>query len=166
VKITPTTMQDTYFDHEDHVPAHLDGPHIHQLAEQNRFAEIDLTALAGVLVHQRPRCAGRPRGSLRALPAPPALQLHAAHDPRPEDPRADHRGDQDQHPLHLHGNHYSEIARYGRLLTMADGTTLAPRKRFTTLSVPGQTVDAIFEWTGEKLGWDIYGTPADGMPEP
>jgi hypothetical protein len=25
-------------------------------------------------------------------------------------------------------------------------------------------VDAIFEWTGEKLGWDIYGTPADGLP--
>ena len=66
-------------------------------------------------------------------------------------------GDQDQHPLHLHGNHYSEIARYGRLLLLDDGQTLAPRKRFTTLSVPGQTVDAIFEWTGEKLGWDIYG---------
>ncbi len=32
------------------------------------------------------------------------------------------------------------------------------------MSVPGQTVDAIFEWTGEKLGWDIYGTPADGLP--
>jgi hypothetical protein len=25
------------------------------------------------------------------------------------------------------------------------------------MSVPGQTVDALFSWTGEKLGWDIYG---------
>ena len=28
---------------------------------------------------------------------------------------------------------------------------------FTISSVPGETVDAIFEWTGAKLGWDIYG---------
>jgi hypothetical protein len=31
--------------------------------------------------------------------------------------------------------------------------------------VPGQTVDAMFEWTGEKLGWDIYGSTLDGKPE-
>ncbi len=72
-------------------------------------------------------------------------------------------GDQDQHPLHLHGNHYYEIARYGRML-LTDTSALASRAKFTTLSVPGQTVDAIFTWTGEKLGWDIYGTPADGAP--
>ena len=32
---------------------------------------------------------------------------------------------------------------------------------FTIESVPGETVDAIFEWTGEKMGWDIYGDPND-----
>jgi hypothetical protein len=72
-------------------------------------------------------------------------------------------GDQDQHPLHLHGNHYREIARYGRLLETNLGS-LGSRQRFTTLSVPGQTVDAIFEWTGEKMGWDIYGG-TDVWPE-
>jgi FtsP/CotA-like multicopper oxidase with cupredoxin domain len=72
-------------------------------------------------------------------------------------------GDQDQHPLHLHGNHYREIARYGRLLETNLGG-LGSRQRFTTLSVPGQTVDAIFEWTGEKMGWDIYGG-TDVWPE-
>jgi hypothetical protein len=49
----------------------------------------------------------------------------------------------------------------------SNGNTSGPdlqRGRFTTLSVPGQTVDAIFEWTGEKLGWDVYGTPTDGAP--
>ena len=28
--------------------------------------------------------------------------------------------------------------------------------------IPGGTADALFEWTGEKLGWDMYGhAPAD-----
>ena len=72
-------------------------------------------------------------------------------------------GDQDQHPLHLHGNHYYEIARYGRLLSSDGFTPDLQRGKFTTLSVPGQTVDAIFDWTGEKLGWDIYGGTLDGM---
>ena len=72
-------------------------------------------------------------------------------------------GDQDQHPLHLHGNHYYEIAHNGRMLTSAatnSGLPTSSAASFTTLSVPGQTVDAIFQWTGEKLGWDIYGTGA------
>jgi hypothetical protein len=34
---------------------------------------------------------------------------------------------------------------------------------FTITSVPGGTADAIFEWTGRGLGWDIYGhAPGDG----
>jgi hypothetical protein len=29
---------------------------------------------------------------------------------------------------------------------------------------PGSTIDAIFEWTGKKLGWDIYGhAPGDAL---
>jgi hypothetical protein len=32
------------------------------------------------------------------------------------------------------------------------------------MSWPGQTVDAIFEWTGERLGWDVYGhAPGDPL---
>jgi hypothetical protein len=49
----------------------------------------------------------------------------------------------------------------------SDGNASGPdlqRGRFTTLSVPGQTVDALFGWTGEKLGWDIYGG-TDVWPE-
>ncbi|HLB00345.1 MAG TPA: multicopper oxidase domain-containing protein, partial [Bacteroidota bacterium] len=63
---------------------------------------------------------------------------------------------QGQHPFHFHGNNADLIARDGRLLAH-------PVSKFTTLSVPGETVDQIFTWTGAKLGWDIYGTPADGM---
>lgn len=62
------------------------------------------------------------------------------------------------HPFHTHGNHSRVLAEDGRLLVSAtDPTQLAGPSLFTIPSVPGGTVDAIFEWTGEDLGWDIYG---------
>jgi len=157
---------DTIFDQETLFLLTSIDPKIHQLAEQNRFAEIDMTARWPVYWFINGRAAPDD------LAAPFVAWL--PHQPYNSAPRITPGqkilvriigGDMDQHPLHLHGNHYSEIARYGRLLLTNDGTSLAPRKRFTTLTVPGQTVDAIFDWTGEKLGWDIYGTPADGMPD-
>jgi plastocyanin len=72
-------------------------------------------------------------------------------------------GGRDLHPFHHHGSHSRVIARGGRLLesTPGIGADLS-HEVFTIKSVPGETVDAIFEWTGKDLGWDIYGTPADG----
>ena len=75
----------------------------------------------------------------------------------------------EMHPFHTHGNHVRVLARDGRLLLSdmspapADPTTdpLAGPLLFTVPSAPGGTVDAIFEWTGEDLGWDMYGH-ADG----
>jgi FtsP/CotA-like multicopper oxidase with cupredoxin domain len=71
----------------------------------------------------------------------------------------------DMHPFHHHGNHARTIARDGRLLESAPGAgpDLAV-EHFTIATVPGQTVDAIFEWTGEGLNWDIYGGE-DAWPE-
>jgi manganese oxidase len=158
---------DTAFDHEYLFLLTSMDTMIHQLAEQNRFGEIDMTDRWPVywfingrtapddmvdpfvtwLPHQPYNCMPR------MVPGQKILVRIIG-------------GDQDQHPLHLHGNHYYEIARDGRML--ASGPVSGPdlqRGRFTTLSVPGQTVDAIFGWTGEKLGWDIYGSPADGQPE-
>jgi len=72
--------------------------------------------------------------------------------------------DKDQHPLHLHGNTYEEIARDGRLLSTNGSSADLRQYHYTTDSVPGQTVDAIFEWTGAELGWDVYGhAPGDPM---
>ena len=71
---------------------------------------------------------------------------------------------QDPHPLHPHGNHVRIIARDGRLLESEPGVSgpdLTPMV-YTINSAPGETVDAIFEWTGKDLGWDIYGTDALG----
>jgi len=61
------------------------------------------------------------------------------------------------HPFHFHGNHARIIARDGNLLVSeTDPSKLAGPKLFTIPSVPGTTTDAIFEWTGKGLGWDIY----------
>lgn len=68
------------------------------------------------------------------------------------------------HPFHHHGNHARVLARDGRLLLSAsttDPTALAGPLLFTIPSVPGGTTDAIFEWTGKDLGWDMYGHAQD-----
>lgn len=69
----------------------------------------------------------------------------------------------DLHPLHTHGNHHRVIARNGRLLTTSSDPEVATTpadlssENFTASVIPGQTQDALFSWTGEKLGWDAYG---------
>jgi len=69
----------------------------------------------------------------------------------------------DLHPYHTHGNHHRVIARDGRLLSSGAGADLG-ELAFTTTVIPGSTSDAIFTWTGEKLGWDMYGhAPGDPL---
>jgi len=71
-------------------------------------------------------------------------------------------GGRDSHPFHHHGNNSTIIARDGKLLESApgQGADLAVSD-FTIAMSPGSTVDAIYTWTGEKLGWDAYGTGAE-----
>jgi len=71
----------------------------------------------------------------------------------------------DPHPFHHHGNHALVIGHNGRMPESAPGQ--GPDlgyEVFTMQAIPGETFDALFGWTGENMGWDIYGTPADGMP--
>jgi manganese oxidase len=70
----------------------------------------------------------------------------------------------DLHPFHTHGNHARIIAKDARLLSTNGVSPDLAQEVFTIKAIPGQTVDAIFEWTGKGLNWDIYGTPADGRP--
>ncbi len=81
----------------------------------------------------------------------------------------------DAHPMHAHGNNTLFIARDGRLLSSDDGVSGADLaySDYNQNVLPGSTHDAIFEWTGEKLGWDIYGhqqdidnDPQDNFPGP
>lgn len=69
------------------------------------------------------------------------------------------------HPFHTHGNFLQVLARDARLLVSpTDATKLAGPVLFTIPSIPGETVDAIFQWTGKDLGWDIYGHTAANDP--
>lgn len=73
-----------------------------------------------------------------------------------------------QHPLHIHGNHARVLARDANmLLSTVDQTSLAGPLIFTFPTVSGQTVDALFQWTGKGLNWDVYGhsKPPSG-PDP
>jgi manganese oxidase len=73
----------------------------------------------------------------------------------------------DLHPFHHHGNNTWTMARDGRMLKRpgSTGPDLA-QNDFTLRMIPGQTVDAIFRWTGAGLNWDMYGAKCDpGQPK-
>ncbi|MCP4274788.1 MAG: hypothetical protein GY779_00330 [Gammaproteobacteria bacterium] len=61
-----------------------------------------------------------------------------------------------QHPLHLHGNHYTQIAIDGNMLATTNRNGAAGFEDYTLDAVPGSTTDAIFTWTGIGMGWDIF----------
>lgn len=73
----------------------------------------------------------------------------------------------DLHPLHHHGNNTWTVAVDGRMLAVdrARGPHLA-RSDNTLRMIPGQTVDAFYEWTGKGLNWDIYGATCDNSRPP
>lgn len=154
---------DTNYDHEYlFLITELD-PTIHELVEFGMMADIDNTAYhpvywmingraapdtflpdnVGILPHQ-------PYGSLpRMNPGNRVLMRVIG-------------ADGDQHPFHHHGNNARIIARYGAMLSSGPGNGPDLSSSVFTISpAPGETVDAIFEWTGYKMGWDIYGDPAD-----
>jgi FtsP/CotA-like multicopper oxidase with cupredoxin domain len=67
-----------------------------------------------------------------------------------------------QHPFHEHANHVRVLARDGQMLLNANGSLSGPLL-FTTTTSPGQAIDALFQYTGKNLNWDIYGH-GDGIP--
>jgi len=72
----------------------------------------------------------------------------------------------DLHPFHTHGNHVRIIARDGQLRSTNEGVAGADLSElaFSVTTAPGRTVDAIYQWTGADLGWDVYGhTPLDNV---
>ncbi len=72
-------------------------------------------------------------------------------------------GGRELHPFHLHGNNFNTFARDGVLLEGPNGEDLRVSD-YTLQTHPGATYDAIWTWTGERLGWDIYGhAPGDPL---
>jgi len=71
------------------------------------------------------------------------------------------------HPMHFHGNDFETIAVDGRLLSSGPGAGPDLAWKATTIkSIPGQTADMVWGWTGKELGWDIYGHSPDDPLEP
>ncbi len=69
----------------------------------------------------------------------------------------------EMHPFHTHGNHVRVLAQDGQMRLSPNGALAGPLL-FTVPTLPGGTVDAIFEWTGKDLGWDLYGhAPGDAL---
>ncbi|MBP1152241.1 MULTISPECIES: multicopper oxidase domain-containing protein [Methylocaldum] len=143
-------------------------PTIHRLVEAGRRSEIDTAAYHPV--HWFINGRNNPDTMLKAgnetpwLPTQPYNCLPRMH-PGEKLLLRIINGGRDLHPFHHHGNNSWLIARDGRLLESASGTgpDLAVSD-YTITTAPGETYDAIFEWTGKGLGWDIYGhQPGDPL---
>lgn len=157
---------DTEFDHEFLFLLTEMDESIHRLVEQGHMAEVDTTTWYPVYWFMNGRTG--PDTMLPAhatwLPAQPYDCMPMFHPGQKVLMRVI-GGGRDPHPLHHHGNNSTLIARDGRMLESAPGAgpDLA-QSVFTIPSTPGGTYDSLFSWTGEKLGWDIYGhAPGDPM---
>lgn len=75
-------------------------------------------------------------------------------------------GGREGHPFHLHGNNFNLLARDGRLLSSDGISPDLAVSDYTLQTLPGATYDAIWTWTGDQLGWDIYGHAAGDALEP
>jgi len=154
---------DTFFDHEYLFLLTEMDPRIHQLVDFGRMSEVDTTTFFPVLWFIN----GRNLPDTLA----PAQAPWLPNQPYNCFPRM-HPGDRvllrmigagrDLHPYHTHGNNHLVIAKDARLLTSTPANpNAAPDiaiSHFTTAVAPGETVDAIWYWTGEKMGWEIFGT--------
>jgi hypothetical protein len=146
------------FHHEYlHVLSEID-PRIHLLVQQGRTNEIDNSVAAPVywFINGRAGFDTVAPYNSRHFPRQPYNALVRTHPGETVLLRIV-GATRDLHPHHLHGNHHRVIARDARLL--GAGANLR-EFAFTTTVGPGQTFDALFTWTGENLGWDIYGTSA------
>jgi FtsP/CotA-like multicopper oxidase with cupredoxin domain len=151
--------QDSCYHHEYlHVLSEID-PRIHLLVQQGRMAEIDNTLAFPVywFINGRAGFDTVAANNSRFFPRQPYGALVRTHPGETVLLRIV-GATRDLHPHHLHGNHHRVIARDARLLGSAPGSGANLREfAFTTTVGPGQTFDALFTWTGENLGWDIYG---------
>ncbi len=149
---------DSQFDHEYlFLLTELD-PRIHQKAAMGKYDEIDNTDYWPVywLINGRAAPDTMAEANVPWLPTQPYNCMPMAHPHEKILLRIIGAG-RDLHPFHTHGAHTKVIAIDGKLLesTPGSGADLAYHT-FTNTSVPGGTLDAIYVWTGAKLGWDIY----------
>lgn len=149
----------TAFMHENLFVLSEMDPRIHRQVEAGKINEIDFTNYWPVLWFINGRCAPDTMAEANVpwLPHQPYNSMPMVHPGMKLLMRVVNAG-RDLHPFHTHGNHFTLIARDGRMLESApgNGPDLGVTD-FTLKAIPGQTYDALFDWTGKGLGWDIYG---------
>ena len=157
---------DSQFDHEYLFLLSEMDPRIHIQVASGQMAAVDNTTYFPVYWFINGRTAPDTMGAANdpLLPSQPYNCMPMMHPGEKILLRMIGAG-RDMHPYHTHGNHHRVIARDGRLLSSASGSGAdLGELAFTTTVVPGSTADAIFTWTGEKLGWDMYGhAPGDPL---
>jgi hypothetical protein len=151
---------DSAYEHE-YMFLHTEmDPKVHQLVEQGRMNEINNNDYYPVYWFLNGRCF--PDTILVAtnsalLPNQPYGCIGMMHPGDKVLMRMIGAG-RDAHPFHPHSNNFLSIARDGRLLQSAPGAGADLAYSDYNLNIdPGSTRDAIFEWTGQELGWDMYG---------
>lgn len=153
---------DTAFDHEYLFVLTEMDPDIHYLVDDGLMDQVDTTVYHPVLWFINGR--NGPDTLARAydpyMPYQPYNIVPRIHPGETMLMRMVGAG-RDGHPFHTHGNNFWQIAQDGHLLESAPGTgpDLAVSD-YTLNVVPGSTYDMLFTWTGEQLGWDIYGHAA------
>ncbi len=135
-------------------------PRFHDLIEQGRMAEVDTTTFFPVYWFINGRCGPDTLADsyVSWLPSQP-YSCAPMMMPGQKLLMRLIGGGRDPHPFHFHGNNATIIARDGRMLESHPGVSgpdLA-ESDFTITAYPGGTADAIYTWTGAKLGWDVYG---------
>lgn len=159
---------DSYYDTEFLFLLSEMDPKIHSLVEQGRMDEVDTTQYFPAYWFINGRAAPdtmfppnvdwlptQPYNCMPMMPVGKKLLVRLIGAGR------------DLHPYHMHGNHVRVIAKDGRMLESGPGLGAdLSYEVFTVQSVPGQTVDALFTWTGEGLGWDMYGHAPEDELEP
>jgi FtsP/CotA-like multicopper oxidase with cupredoxin domain len=143
-------------------------PNVHDLVMQGNISQVDLTEWFPVYWFINGRCAPdtMQQAFSSLLPSQPYNCMPMIHPTEKLLLRIVSAG-RDAHPYHTHGNNFDVIARDGRMLQSVPGAGSDLSYSDFTISVPpGGTADALFQWTGEKLGWDIYGHDPNDPLEP
>jgi FtsP/CotA-like multicopper oxidase with cupredoxin domain len=154
----------TSFDHEYLFLLTEMDPQIHLLMEFNLIDAVDMTAYRPMLwfINGRPAPDSMAPDNVDWLPNQPYGSMARTHPGEVVLMRlvgASRTG----HPFHAHGNHFRQIARDGRMMQTAPGVGADLGLEDFTMNVsPGSTSDALWSWTGDELGWDIYGGADEG----
>jgi FtsP/CotA-like multicopper oxidase with cupredoxin domain len=155
---------DSAYDHEYLFLLTEMDPQVHLLMEFGLINQVDNTTYRPMLwfVNGRPAPDSMAPDNVGWLPNQPYGAMARVHPGETALNRVI-GGSRHGHPFHQHGNHIRIIARDGRLLSTNPGSGAdLSTEDFTNQVHPGSTFDTLWSWTGEKLGWDIYGGQGDG----